>query len=178
MSSNEKDTDKELENLTSDLLDMSGVPGAEEKQPLEPFELKEVAGGDLDNRDSDMKDDYRSARESIHQQQQMITELAQLTLETARSTNSPKLVDAFSSLMGRLTDVNQKMMDHHKATLAAGAKTSSGTGEGEKKVSNTQNNFYMTPTEMMSEIGTQYEADAMKQDEDDGTSDSGNSSDQ
>lgn len=152
----------------SELLDVSGVPGSSEEeagQELAPFEPEKV-DSDFQKREQDYQEDYERARTSIHNQQQMIEELARITLESARLSNSPKFVEAFSQLMNRLTDVNEKMIRHQQYTRDALPQSKQGaTGGEDGDTYNTQNNLTinMTMDELMSEVGTQYDAEDQRE---------------
>lgn len=163
---NHQGSNQEAVDEVSDLLDVSGIPGAEEEesgQELEPFQPKPVPSN-FDARDQDHREDYERARTSIHNQQQMIEELSRITLESARLSNSPKFVEAFSQLMQRLTVVNEKMMQHQQYTKEGTPESKGNKSEG-GDTHNTQNNLTinMTMEELMQEVGTQYDEEERQQ---------------
>lgn len=153
-------------DLIANLLDVSELDetlGEETDEiKLEPFKAKEVKSHPEDM-SQDVVDDYSSVRGTMHRQQQMMIEAANVALEFARNTESPRAFEVFSQLMDKLTQLNTGMTKFHHDILDLEKKRRD-MEKGSKSVDsgttiiNAENVFYGTPSDMMEKEGSQSEA--------------------
>lgn len=159
-------------DLISNLLDVSSLDETlgEETEPtkIEPFVPKEVQSHPADMA-KDVVDDYSSVRGTMHRQQQMMIEAANVALEFARNTESPRAFEVFSQLMDKLTQLNTGMTKFHhdildlekkRRDLEKGTKNT----DSATTIINAENVFYGTPSDMMEKEGSQSEARRVEKD--------------
>lgn len=140
------------------LLSLNDVPGVSDDDPVEvahpPLVLVEVESHPQ-NRIADVETDYDAVRKNMHFQQQMMHDMAKICLENAKNSENPRFVDAFSSVMGQYTSINEKMLKLHKDMKDI---TTEGTGPQDKPpqtggVNIEHATVYMSPTEIMQQQG-------------------------
>lgn len=155
--SNELDL-KSLMNVSGLGLTLSlyGENDEEETVTHEPLVLIDVqSSSDLEQRESDLKKDYETARQNIHFQQQMILDMAKIALENAKNSESPRFVDSFTALMSQMGKTNADLIKiHQELNKAMGKDVSIKKGAdkaptGNLTVNGTATVFVGTPQELM-----------------------------
>lgn len=158
-------------DFVKQLTEVGDVPGTEEHEEirLEPFEPKEVVSNPHQNA-TDVVYDYATVRGSMHMQHQMLLEAAKVALEFARNTESPRAMEAFSTIMNQLSTVNTSMTSFHMEMIKLEEARRKLEGKEEKLIQS-NGTFYGSPSDMMDELGTLAETrrnGASEQDDDDG----------
>ena len=129
------------------LLDISDLPGldGDDVTPHEELVLTEVKS-DFDSV-QDIRDDYEVVRRNLHYQSQMIFDAAKIFLESAKNADSPRYIEAFSTLMGQMTTTNKELLRIHKDIQDSRPK--------EPIVNNESGNTYILSTsDLLSELGS------------------------
>lgn len=95
-----------------------GLPGTFENENggqacYEPLELTPVRSNPED-RNQDLLDDYETARQTIHFQNQMMMDAAKIYLEIAKNSESPKFLQAFGTLMQQMNANSREFLNLHK----------------------------------------------------------------
>lgn len=148
------------------LLDIGNMPGMDfEDTPVvvyEPTVLVDVTSHPTE-RAKDLETDYHIAREALNKQMQMMTAMAAISLENAKNSESPKVVESFVKLMTAMTANTKEILRVHKEMEAI---TSEKTNT--KQVQPQENSqginienatvFVGTPSELMLKEGTQTQA--------------------
>lgn len=100
-----------------DLVSFDGVelPGFKDEEVLthEPLQLVDVVSNP-DNRATDVDHDYAYVRQALHHQSQMIMDMAQVALASAKASDSPRHVEVFAALMSQMTNSNKEILKIHK----------------------------------------------------------------
>lgn len=104
-----------MTDIMTEILNYTDLPGTEGESIVvyQPLELKEVESNPSD-RTTDLENDYKLVRQNMHYQQQMILDVAKIFLETAKNSDTPKHMDAFSNLMAQFSSSNEKLLKLHK----------------------------------------------------------------
>lgn len=130
---------------------------------IEPFIPVQIESNPLD-RSEDLADDYAFTRNLMRMQQQMGMVALEAALENARGSDAPRMMEVFAGMMSTMTSVNKEAMNMHKNMkdiTSEQTKIGSGSNQPTQQIT-TQNVFVGTPAELMSKVGTQYEARAEK----------------
>lgn len=152
-----------MENLNlQELLSLDNLPGCAEGEEVvvyEKLELKPVESHPYD-RKADLETDYAIARKTAHFMNQMIMDMAEISLHNAKNSESPRHVEAFTSLMGQLHQANTAFMKIHKdmrEITEEKTTTSSKTPEGGNMNIENATVFVGSPTELMQKVGSAYD---------------------
>lgn len=139
-----------LEELKS--MDMPGLDG-EDTTPVPALELVKV-GSHFDERNEDIKTDYELVRENLHYQSQMLLDVSKLFIETTKNADSPRFMEAFTTLMGQMTTTNREILKVHKEMRELAVKETPGTPESiVQNNTNNTTNVYMTTSDLLNELG-------------------------
>lgn len=142
----------------SELLDIGNVPGLENEVALvEPLELVKVESNPT-NRNEDLTQDYSKVREMFYFQQQMLMEAAKVSLEQARSSDAPRVMEVFATLMGQMTTTNKELLRIHKEMKDITSEQTKTNGTPNQSNITATNVFVGTPNELMGKVGSQYDS--------------------
>lgn len=151
----------------SSLMHVSDIPGIEDGAiaTVEPMDLIEQ-GSNPANRQLDLTDDYSNVRKMLYFQQQMLMEAAKVSLEAARTSEAPRTMEVFATLMGQMTSTNKELLRIHKdmkditseTTTVDKSAPGTSTATAVQPQITAQNVFVGTPADLMNQVGTQYEA--------------------
>ncbi|QPI17864.1 terminase small subunit [Pectobacterium phage POP12] len=147
-----------------ELLDIRDIPGAAEGEEIVVYQKLELVpvNSNPKDRKEDLERDYDLARQTNHYQNQMIMDMAKIALENAKNSDSPKHVEAFTSLMAQLTNANNSFMRIHKEMKEiTEEKTVTTPPEQTKEPSMNIENatvFVGSPTELMDRVGSAYDS--------------------
>lgn len=139
------------------LMDISDLPNIEGEEVLvyPPLVLEKVESNP-NNRQPDLEADYSLARQTLHNQQQMIMDAAKIFLETAKNADSPRHMEVFATLMSQVTNSSKELLKLHKEMKDITNETTATKG-GSVNIENA--NIVMgSPTEMLEQYGDSYEA--------------------
>lgn len=131
--------------------------------PVEPLQLVSTESNPS-NRALDLSDDYMNVRNMLYFQQQMLMEAAKVSLESARTSEAPRTMEVFATLMGQMTTTNKELLRIHKDMkdiTSEQTKTDPGQSVGTQTIT-AQNVFLGTPAELMSKVGSQYDSPKKK----------------
>ncbi|MGL5306494.1 MAG: terminase small subunit [Aeromonas veronii] len=133
--------------------------------PVEPLQLVSTESNPA-NRAMDLSDDYKNVRNMLYFQQQMLMEAAKVSLESARTSEAPRTMEVFATLMGQMTTTNKELLRIHKDMkdiTSEQTKTDPGSGSsvGTQTIT-AQNVFLGTPAELMAQVGSQYDSPKKK----------------
>lgn len=141
----------------ANLLDVKGLPGVvgEDVVVYEKLELEAVESHP-DERVQDLYDDYKFVRETIRFQRQMLMNISTIALENAKNSESPKQVDAFTKLMGEMTNSISRLMQLHKdINEIMNVKPAAAAGEVQGTTTiQAETVFVGTPADLMNQVGT------------------------
>lgn len=98
---------KELRNI-------DGLDGLDDDVVSHPPTILQNVNNNYENRDIDVKSDYELVRRNLHYQAQMLLEASKIFLESAKNADSPRYIEAFTSLMGQMSSTNEKILKIHK----------------------------------------------------------------
>lgn len=144
------DTDDEFDFLNTDSLDelLGG-----ESRPKPVVKITPVAPvADLTDTDPSLKDDLNAAREGLRAQQEIMMQLATQLAPEVMMAEHPKMIEAFTKLMGQMTINSKALIEIHKATK--GAKTAPSVTHTTNQQINAEKVFIGTPSELMDKLGT------------------------
>lgn len=136
-----------------------GLPGTFEDSSdtvnYEPLELVPVESNPEDH-NRDLIKDYETARQNIHYQNQMLMNVAEIFLEIAKNSESPKFLQAFTGLMTQMNNTNKELLNIHKDMKKITEANSTKKQENQPTTApvNIQNAtvFMGSPSDLMDEI--------------------------
>ncbi|QDH49011.1 small terminase protein [Pantoea phage Phynn] len=148
----------------SELLNIEGLPGGVEGEEVvvyEKMELVEVESHPS-QRNKDLEEDYALARKTTHYMNQMLMSMAEIALHNAKNSESPRHVEAFTSLIGQLQNSTQGFMKLHKEMKEITEEktpVTPGQSTDDKPNMNIENAtvFVGSPTELMKQVGSAYD---------------------
>lgn len=145
-----------------ELLSIDGLQGiGGEVATVEPLELTHVTSNPTE-RQEDLADDYTNARNSINIASQLAMELAISATETARTAESPRSIEVAQQAINTLASIAKEQLKLHDSMKnITSEQTKVGTGSSPVAATQTittQNVFVGTPSELMAQMGTQYES--------------------
>lgn len=135
-----------LEELKS--MDMPGLDGMD-VEPAPKTELIEI-DSNFDKIQEDIKSDYELVRQNLHYQSQMLLDASKIFIESAKNADSPRYMEAFSTLMGQMTATNKEILKMHK-DLKEIKEENKVTGDITQN--NTTNNVYLSTSDMLEQMG-------------------------
>lgn len=147
------------------LMEFGDLPGlatndTTEVVTVEPINLISKKSNPL-NRNIDLSEDYSTVRTMLYFQQQMLMEAAKVSLESARTSEAPRTMEVFATLMGQMTATNKELLKMHREMrdiTSEHTKTESPTGGTSSQNITAQNVFLGTPAELMNRVGSQYDS--------------------
>lgn len=147
------------------LMNIEGLPGVTDQNgnELVPFEMpdiKEVTSNPT-NRTVDLESDYSSVRDNVYFQQQLLRLMAMRAYENAATSDSPRHVEVFATLMTQMTNNNKQILDIQKLMKDI-TQEEVKTGTPAPNITTTGPVFIGSPTEIMRELGGQQDVRAKK----------------
>lgn len=147
------------------LLSVEGIQGiGGELVELEKMEITPIESNPS-NRQDDLADDYTSARNTLNTATQLLTELAMVAVENARASESARTIEVATGAVTALAAMSKDLLKVHKEMreiTSEGTSVGSGTTPAPQQQITAQNVFVGTPAELMSKVGSQYDAKAEK----------------
>lgn len=142
----------------SELLNVDNLPGLENEVAIvEPLELV-ARESNPTNRNVDLGEDYSNVRQMLYFQQQMLMEAAKVSLEQARGSEAPRVMEVFATLMGQMTSTNKELLRIHKDMKdITSEQTKVEAGKQTQNITAT-NVFVGTPADLMGKVGSQYDS--------------------
>lgn len=143
----------------SELLNVDDLPGLENEVAIvEPLELV-ARESNPTNRNVDLGEDYSNVRQMLYFQQQMLMEAAKVSLEQARGSEAPRVMEVFATLMGQMTSTNKELLRIHKDMKDITSEQTKVEGAGKQTQHITATNVFVgTPNELMNQVGSQYDS--------------------
>lgn len=96
-----------------DLSEIQDISGATDIVPFEMPDIKETRS-DPENRLKDVSEDYKIVRDNMHFQAQLLRLAALKAFRNANTSDAPKLMEVFATLMAQMTTTNKQLLDVQK----------------------------------------------------------------
>lgn len=144
----------------NELIEVGDLPGTgTDIVTLEPIQLEEKTSNPT-NRSIDLTEDYTNVRKMLYFQQQMLMEAAKVSLEHARGSDAPRVMEVFATLMGQMTTTNKELLRVHKDMKDITSEqplTAHAKGANPQANITATNVFVGTPADLMTKVGSQYD---------------------
>lgn len=142
--------DDEFDFLKTD--DLDELLGGESR-PKPVVKVTPIAPvSDLADTDPSLKDDLNAAREGLRAQQEIMMQLATQLAPEVLMAEHPKMIEAFTKLMGQMTINAKALVEVHRSTKAAKS-VPSVTHQTNQQI-NAEKVFIGTPSDLMTKLGT------------------------
>lgn len=151
-----------------EMLNLDGLPGAAEGTEVVVYEKMELVDVESHPKEriADLETDYTLARKTAHHMNQMLMSMAEIALHNAKNSESPRHVEAFTSLMNQITASNSSLLKIHKEMKEITEEKPVEKDEAKEKAPgmNIQNAtvYVGSPTELMQREGSAYDSKQQK----------------
>lgn len=155
----------------SELMTIEGLPGIKDSDgnELVPFEMPEIkeVQSNPSNRNVDLEKDYEVVRKNVHFQQQLLQHAALKAFENAATSDSPRMMEVFATVMNQMTVNNKQILEIQKQMrdITQEQVTTSQNQQQQPMINATGPVFVGSPAELMQQVGGQIEAKALKRHE-------------
>lgn len=138
------------------VMDMPGLEGMD-VDPAPALELIKV-DSNYEEQNRDIKSDYELVRENLHYQSQMLLDASKIFIESAKNADSPRFMEAFSTLMGQMTATNREILKVHKEMKEITQKDKTEQVDMNINATNNTTNVYLSTSDLLDQMGGSQDA--------------------